>query len=259
MLATKIENSQPTQDYFNLIENEINQAGKKGIGQIINIGSNLIESINACEVAKKFQNVFATTAIHPCDCKENWHDEFKTITNLVEKKVENKIVAVGETGLDFYHKPFYVERQKDAFKAHIELALKNNLPLVVHSRDASEEVLKTLEEYIKNGLRGVIHCFSHEKYLALTALSWGFYLGIGAYITYPKNTDLRELIKNEIPVNKILLETDAPFLPPQEYRGKPNRPEYIPIFAKMIAELKNIDLKILEETTTINAKVLFDI
>lgn len=244
------------ENHFLIIENFIHEAKQNGVTTIINVGTSLQESLNSIAIAKRFESVYATVGIHPCDAKATWRDEFKILENLVKEKERHKIVGIGETGLDFYHKPYDVQRQKDAFKAHIELALRYNLGLVIHVRDAGEEVLRVLEEYAKEIKAATIHCFAQSLDFAKIVTGWGFYIGIDAPITYPKNELLRDVVKN-ISVDHLVLETDAPFLPPQQFRGKQNRPAYIPIFAEVIAELKEMSLEQLAQATSKNAKKLF--
>jgi TatD DNase family protein len=248
-----------SEEQFLIIDAILKSSTNKGVEKIITIGSSgLADTIDLINLAKKFKNVFASVGFHPNDClSQDWKKSFEVVKKLAKEKEKNKIVAIGETGLDFYHKPFYQDLQVDALRAHIELALENNLALVFHSRQSSEEFLKVLEEY-KKEIKGVLHCFSHEKFVADTVLSWGLFIGLDAPISYPKNQALRDIVST-VPVEKILLETDAPFLPPQEFRGKQNLPEYIPMFAKTIADLKGIDLEELGKITTVNAQKLFGI
>lgn len=245
-------------EQFTIIQQIVDQAKMSGVGAIVNVGTSLPESINSVEIAKKFQHVYAAVALHPCDCTDSWKKDFEEIKKLVIRKEENKIVAIGETGLDFYHKPFEKQRQQDAFKAQIELALEFNLPLSFHVREAGDEFLKVLEEYVKEIKNGVIHCFSQKADFAKIVVDWGLFVGIDAPIGYPKNDWLREVVAG-IPLDNIVLETDAPFLPPVEYRGKQNSPVYLPLFAKIIADLKGISLEELEKVTTMNAITLFDL
>ena len=257
MFVEKEFNDSLIENDFLAIEQVIIEAKEQRVEKIITVGTSFIQSQQAIEIAKRFEGVFAAVGLHPCDCTSEWKDDFEQIKKLVKEKEEGKIVAVGETGLDFFHKPYDKQRQIDAFKAHIELALQNDLPLVIHVRESADEILNVLGEY-KNDAKGVIHCFMQSKEIADVFLDWGFYLGINAPITYPKNEWFRSLLK-EIPMDRILLETDAPFLPPQQFRGKQNRPAYIPIFAKVLADIKGIDLPKLEEITTKNAQDLFGI
>lgn len=236
----------------------VKQAQSAGVGVIINVGTSVPESLNSVMLAQKYDNVYATVGLHPCDCTPEWRKDFEQIKKLAQYKQENKIVAIGEVGLDFYHKPFDMQRQKDAFKAQIELALECNLPLSVHVRDAGEETLRVLEEYAREVKGAVIHCFSQNADFAATVLGWGFYVGIDAPIGYPKNQALRDVVAG-IPLEKIVLETDSPFLPPQEFRGRPNSPVYLPLFVPTIAELKNVSIQEVERMTTENACALFGI
>jgi len=247
-----------THDQIEAIDAIVQEAYAAGVEKIINVGTSLPESINSVAIAKRYPTIFATVGIHPCDATESWYHDFKEIETLVKNKEENKIVGVGEVGLDFYHKPFFRQRQEDAFKAHIELAIEHQLPLSIHVRDAGDELLEVLEPYVKNITGAVIHCFSQNQQFATTVLEWGLYVGIDAPITYPKNELLRDIVRN-IPLSHIILETDAPFLPPQEYRGKQNRPAYIPLFAQTVADLKKVTLAVVQDVTTANVKKLFRI
>lgn len=235
----------------------LDNAKNVGVEVILTVGTSVVESNNCINIAKNFESVYSVVGIHPCDCTPGWKDDFKYIEEMVQNKIKNKIVGIGETGLDFYHKPYDENRQIAAFEKHIELAIQSDLPLVVHVRESVDSVFDVLRNY-KNNVKGVIHCFSADMQTAKKFLDLGFYLGFGGSITYPKNEIVRDVLKY-VPLDKILLETDAPFLPPQQFRGKTNFPEYIPIFAKTISDIKNIELSILERETTNNAKILFSI
>lgn len=233
-----------------------------GVGKIVNVGTSLPESMNSVEIAKRFLPVYATMGIHPCDCNDISNKDFKEMIGQVKRflnhKQEHKIVAIGETGLDFYHKPFKKEQQIDCFKVQIELALEHDLPLVVHVREAADEILRVLDDYRQNNVRGVIHCFLQQKDFADTVTSWGFYVGLDGPITYPKNDWLREVFK-QIPLERVILETDSPFLPPQQFRGKSNSPVHIPLIAQALADLKEVDRDEVALATTTNAEKLFGI
>lgn len=238
------------------IELYLKQAAQAGVSTIINVGTSLAESLNSITIAQRFSNVYATVGIHPCDTSSMWQDEFAQLTKLVQEKERYKIVGVGETGLDFYHQPFNAQQQIDAFKAHIELALRYDLGLVIHVRESGEAVLNVLDPYKKEIKRATIHCFTQSKEFAEIVTSWGFYIGIDAPITYPKNTQLRDIV-TQTAIEHLVLETDAPFLPPQSLRGKPNHPAYIPMFAELVAQLKGVSLEQLAQATTKNANRLF--
>ncbi len=258
MLAKKEFDKPLEESHFPIISNFIDQAASVGVSMIINVGTSLQESLNCIEIAKRFPSVFATVGLHPCDCTSTWRDDFKEIVKLAQEYEKNKIVGIGEVGLDFYHKPFDQKRQMDAFKSQIELSLEYNLALVVHVREAADELLRMLEEYRKELKRVVIHCFCQEQYVADTVIEWGFFIGIDAPLTYPKNELLRSVV-TKVPLTSIVLETDSPFLPPQSYRGKQNVPAYIPLFVPLIAELKGISVEEVGRQTTLNAKKLFNL
>jgi TatD DNase family protein len=247
------------QSHFASIDEAFVQAAEQRVQMIINVGTSIAESLNSITIAKRYQSVFATVGIHPCDSRDfdgTVHDAHRELKKMVQHKEENKIVGIGETGLDYYHKPFDADRQKDFFKMQIELALEHKLALVVHVREAADDLLRVLEEYVPNKIRGVIHCFSQKKYVADLVVDWGLYVGLDAPIGYPKNEEMRTVFKN-IPLAHIVLETDAPFLPPQQYRGKPNRPAYLPMIAQYLADIQGVSIEEVELITTQNAKALF--
>lgn len=240
----------------------VDEASHNHVKKMITVGTGIIDSQNAVTLARYFPEVYATVGIHPCDQpsleNQSFEQALAPLHNLLQKKEDNKIVAIGEIGLDFFHKPFNAEQQKMLFKTQIELALTYNMPISVHVREAGDETLLILEQYKKSGLKGVIHCFLQSLAFAQTVLDWGFFIGVDAPITYPKNDVLRDTIKH-IPLERIILETDAPFLPPQIFRGKQNKPAYIPLTAQALATIKHAPITIVEEITTTNACTLFNI
>lgn len=236
----------------------IAQAESKGVTTIINVGTSLIESTNCIRLAQEYASCFAAIGIHPNDCTDNWRNDLKEIAVYAQKANSLKIVAIGECGLDFHYPDFNLQRQKDAFKMQIELALEHNLALIVHTRDAGDETLRMLEEFKGQIKRGIIHCFSEDQSFADTAMQWEFALGIGGTITYPKNNYLRAIVK-DIPLHHLVLETDAPFLPPQYMRGKQNMPDQIAFIAQFIADLRGISLDQIAQATTTNAKTIFEL
>lgn len=234
----------------------ITEAIQNSIKLLINVGTSLVESENCVAIAKRFASCYATVGIHPNDCTEFWHDDFKKIESLIKNKEQNKIVGIGECGIDRHYPDYNLNRQYDAFRAQIELALRHDLGLVIHSRDAYDETLKILEEYKTDLKRAVMHCFSYDAAFAHYCFARGFYLGIGGTITYPKNNALREIVTT-MPLDNLVLETDAPFLPPQSLRGQKNHPKNILLIAQYIAELRKLPLDELAHRTTQNALKLF--
>jgi TatD DNase family protein len=241
-----------------LVQKIIDQAAQKNVTIIINVGTSLIESTNCIYLAQNFSSLWATVGLHPNDCSNEWQHDFKQIETLVKKKNNNKICGIGECGMDFHYPDYHVQRQKDAFKAQIELALNNDLALVVHTRDARDETLQMLEEFAGQIKRGVIHCFSEDIEFAKQVIEWNFVIGIGGTLTYPKNESLR-MIAQTIPLEKIVLETDAPFLPPQEIRGKQNHPMHIATIAEFLSQLRKEPLETITQQTTQNALNLYSL
>jgi len=233
----------------------IEQATAAGVSLIINVGTRSIENANCVLLAQTFNSVFATVGIHPND-SGTWQEDFELLKKWVQKKEEHKIVGIGECGMDMHYPDYNLNRQRDAFKAQIELALEHNLALVVHSRDAYDETLRILEEYKNNLSHAVMHCFSYDQAFAKTVTDWDFVLGIGGTITYPKNNELRAIVAST-DIKNIVLETDAPFLPPQVIRGKQNHPKEIATIAEYIAELRGESFESIAQQTTKNALKLF--
>lgn len=236
----------------------INEATKHQVATIINVGTSLIESNNCIELAHHYSECFAAIGIHPNDCTSTWQKEVKIFNSwLKDKNKSKKIVAIGEIGIDKHYPEYNLQRQQDAFKAQIELALEFELPIIVHTRQAPKETLQCLDEYRRNNLNGVIHCFSEDNSFANEVINnFNFFLGIGGTLTYPKNEYLRSIF-SLISLDHIVLETDAPYLPPQVIRGKKNHPQSIQLIAQYLAELRNESFETIAQTTTHNAKTLF--
>ena len=236
----------------------IANAVRHDVSTIINVGTSVIESNNCIEIAQLYPTVYAVVGVHPNDLTQSWQQDIATIKTMRTKKEQHKIIGIGECGFDFHYPEYNKQQQYDAFKAQIELALEHEIALVIHSRDAYDETLLMLEEFKHDITRGVMHCFSYDLAFAQQVIEWNYVLGIGGTVTYPKNEVLR-MIVNSIPLEKIVLETDAPFLPPQIIRGKKNHPQYIVAIAEFIAKLKNIPIETVANNTTTAAHTLFGI
>lgn len=245
-----------TQAEINAAHEIIIDAQAHDVTTIVNVGTSLIESENCVMLARHYASLFATVGIHPNDCTQTWRDDFKKIEALTKNKEINKIVGIGECGIDLHYPDSNLSRQYDAFKAHIELALEHDLALVIHSRDAYDETLRALEEFKKDIKRATVHCFSYDQTFADYAVENNFVIGIDGPITYPKNDTLRNVVK-ETRLENIILETDAPFLPPQSIRGKQNHPLHIKTIAQAVADVKGISYEEVARQTTANAKGLF--
>lgn len=256
---TKSEDVAFNKEELSTITNIIEQAYHNDTQLIINVGTDLIESISCIRLAKMYKDCYAIVGIHPNDATDRWRDDIKKLHTYVKDHQEHKIIGIGECGIDFHYEGYNLSKQQDVFKAQIELALTYNLALSIHSRDAAEETFAIIDEYRKEAdFRGIMHCYSYDQGYADEALQSNLVLGIGGTVTYPRNDMLRSIVKNT-PFDKIVLETDAPFLPPQSMRGKQNSPANIKIVAEYIAQLKNISYEQVAEQTTQTVKKIFNL
>ncbi|MFD2517638.1 TatD family hydrolase [Salinimicrobium flavum] len=207
------------------------------------------------DLEKKFpENVFLMTGLHPTHVKENYREELKFVE---EELARRKYYAVGETGVDLYWDKSTLGIQQDAFKTQIKLAKKYRLPIVIHCRDAFDEVFEVLEEEKGEGLFGIFHCFTGDYEQAIKALSYNMKLGIGGVVTF-KNGKIDRFLK-QIPLQEIVLETDAPYLAPVPYRGKRNESLYVVEVLKKVAEIYDLSKEEVASVTTATSKEIFGI
>ncbi|MFW5663578.1 MAG: TatD family hydrolase [bacterium] len=205
------------------------------------------------QLHKKYpENCLPMMGLHPTSVKPG----FEKILDAMKERFETvKFYAVGETGIDLYWDKTWFDLQVQSFRTQIEWAIDWDLPVVIHSRNSTSEIMDVLEQYRGTGLKGVMHCFPGDVHQAQWFTDFGFLLGIGGVVTYKKSA-MAEVVK-QIPLEKLLLETDAPYLPPVPYRGKRNEPAYIPFIAEKIAELKGVSADVVAEKTTRAAHSLF--
>ncbi len=194
----------------------------------------------------------AMMGLHPCYVKENYKAELKLVEEWIAKR---KFIAIGEIGLDYYWDKTFAKEQQLVFETQMQWALDMQLPIVIHTRNAMGETIELVKPFAKKGLHGVFHCFSGSKESAEQIIGMGFHLGLGGVLTY-KNAGVAEAIK-DIPMEYLVLETDAPYLAPVPYRGKTNEPAHMLEVAKKLAEIKSMPLHEIAAITTSNAKMLF--
>ena len=235
------------------IEGIMKNAMENGIDTIIMpaIDSSTLDAMLEVE-ANYPKNCVAMMGLHPCSVKENVNEELAIIETQLQKR---KFIAIGEIGLDYYWDKTFTTQQIFAFEKQMGWALDYQLPIVIHTRNAMGETIEMVKPFAKKGLRGIFHCFSGSKESAEQIISMGFHLGLGGVLTY-KNAGVAEAIK-DIPMQWLVLETDAPYLSPVPYRGKTNEPSYMIQVAMKLAEIKNIPLHEVAEITTSNAEKLF--
>jgi len=229
---------------------------ENGVGAVANMGASMRGAKDSVELAKKYPFVYAAVGIHPDHAKELNEEEFSVLKKLA---AEEKVVAIGEIGLDYYWDATGREEQKYWFQRQLALAHVLNLPVVIHSRDAAADTLEIMkEEYASSGktLTGVIHCFSYEAEMAREYIKMGFYLGIGGVATFKNGRKLKEVIE-DTPLEKIVLETDCPYLAPVPFRGKRNSSEKLSYVVSAIAEIKGITEGEVERITWENACKLY--
>jgi len=230
-----------------------------GVRMIITVGTNLESSKKAIKLATKQPEIFATVGVHPHDVAAVDRTD---ITNFAEIANHPRIVAIGEVGLDYYRNYSPRGAQVQALKWQLELAAKLELPVIIHCRQAEKDMLDLLRDWVSRHTRrdgrrqGVIHCFSGDSNAAGQYLDLGFYLSLGAYIGYPTSGNTNSVIKN-IPEDRLLVETDCPFLPPQSRRGKRNEPAYLPLTVEALAQIREETTETVARTTTENAHRLF--
>jgi TatD DNase family protein len=235
-------------------ESLVKKANDAGVHTIINIGTDLESSKLSVEYSKQFDSVYATVGVHPHDAKtvdKSILNELETLTN------ENKVVAIGEIGLDFYRDHSPRDIQRDVFHQQLELAVKSDLPVVIHSRYSFDETVIILKEYSDKLKGGVFHCFPGDVEDAIRVIELGFVVSVGGVITFGNNTMSK--VAAEIPLDKIILETDAPYLTPVPYRGKTNCPEYVQYVYKHLAELRMISFEEVETTVDQTVQKLFSL
>ncbi|MCP3660476.1 MAG: TatD family hydrolase [Bacteroidetes bacterium] len=230
----------------------INRAFSAGINKIIEVSYDEYSSEKATIFSAQYDNIFASIGVHPHDAL-NFTEH--TLTKF-QKLAKNKtVVAIGEIGLDYYRNLSPKKNQLKVFQKQLDLAQKLDLPVIIHCRDAHEDMQAVLKKYSCQ-FRGVIHSYSGDLNDANFYISRGFLLGIGGPLTYKNNHRLKEVVK-EIDLKKIILETDAPYLPPVPHRGKRNEPSYLHYVVEEISNLKNINASEVKNITTFNAEKLF--
>jgi TatD DNase family protein len=231
------------------------RAKESGIENIITIGIGVQECKTAMRIAENYPSVYAAIGIHPHNAKSL---DLKTLDFLENNVKTKKVVALGEMGLDFFRNHSSKEDQIRAFRAQLDLAKSVKLPVIIHDRDAHDETLSILKEEKAGLIGGVIHCFSGDAEMAFKCIDMGFYISIPGTVTF-KNSKEQIEVARKIPIEKILIETDSPFLSPVPYRGKRNEPLYVKYVAEEIAKIKNIQLEDVARTTVANTKKLFSL
>lgn len=235
----------------------IERARAAGVEKIIAVGGagDMSSNTEAVALAEAFSNVFATVGMHPHDAKDVGDAEMAVLRKLA---MHSKVVAVGETGLDYYYNHSAHDVQRRVFAQFIQLALESGLPLVVHERDGAQEAAELLRSEGGGKLRGVIHCFTGTYEAACAYLDLGFYLSFTGIITFKNAEPLREVVR-KVPLERMLVETDSPYLTPVPHRGRRNEPAYVRFVAETIAGLKGAPVEEVGRVTSANVQALFGV
>jgi TatD DNase family protein len=233
----------------------IERAAANGVSHILTVGCDLESSRASIAIAEKYPNIYAAVGVHPHDAAEI---NKQTLAEMKGLLVHPRVVALGEIGLDFFrdHCPYVIQRQ--AFRDQIRLAREVGKPIIVHDRDAHEETIAILTEEHAEEVGGVLHCFSGDMRMAQQCLDLGFYLSFPGTISYPKNDELREVVR-QVAIDRMLVETDCPYLSPQKFRGKRNEPAYVRYTAEKVAEIKALNIDDVARITSRNCYDLFGI
>ena len=226
---------------------------ENGIGTIVNIGANLASSKTTLELAHKYDFIYGAVGVHPSDSAELSDDNFDRIRQMC---ADEKCVAIGEIGLDYYWPEPDHEIQKKWFVRQLDLAREVKLPVVIHSRDAAADTVQILKDNNAGDIGGVVHCFSYSKEVATLCVKMGFYIGVGGVLTFKNGKKMKEVV-SEIPIEKIIIETDCPYLAPEPNRGKRNSSLNLPYVVKAMAEIKGISEEEVIDITERNARDMY--
>lgn len=230
----------------------IQAAKDANVKKMLCIGIDLVSAQTVIDIAQRFENVYASVGVHPSEKLELE----PTMEVLRSFAGQNKVVAIGETGLDYHYNNSGLDIMQQRFRNHIRLARELKKPLIIHTRDAREDTIRILREENAQEVRGVMHCFTEDWAMAEQAIDLGFYISISGIVTF-KNAKNVQDVAERVPLENVLIETDAPYLTPDPFRGKPNEPQYVTYVAKKIAELKGIPVDQVIEATTKNCLNLF--
>ena len=240
-------------DFADDIDDIIKRAEENGIGIMQTICTRVSKFPQVLAIAEKYDNIYASVGIHPHEVEK----ESTTVDELVKLASHPKVIGIGETGLDFYYEHSPRNIQEESFRVHIAASRETGCPVIVHSRDADEDTIRILKDEMgKGAFKGLIHCFSSTRYLAEKSLELGLSISISGIATFKKAEELRAAIK-DVPLDRLLVETDAPYLAPVPHRGKRNEPAFTRHTAECVAEIKGLSLDEVATATTDNFLRLF--
>ena len=242
-------------DFAEELDAVVDRARQAGVGRMVTICTYLSRFDRILAVAERYDDVLCSLGVHPHQAAEEF--EGVTVERLVAMSKHPKVIGLGETGLDYFYDKSPRDVQQECFRRHIRASLETGLPLIVHTRDADDDTMRIVkEEAAGQPVSGLLHCFSSGRQLAEEALEFGFYLSLSGIVTFKKSEDLRAIVK-DVPLDRILVETDAPYLAPIPFRGKRNEPAYVAHTAATVADVKGVEPAELARATTENFFRLF--
>lgn len=238
------------EDYNKIIE----AAKKENVTRMVVVGYDLESSKLAIKISKEYPFIYAAIGIHPSEANKDYKNDLIEM----EKLICDRVVAIGEIGLDYHYQGFDKNKQRELFTLQLNLAKKYDLPIIIHSRDACNDTFVILKEYKDFYKKGIMHCYSYSLEMSKEFMKLGFVFGIGGVVTYKNAKECKEVVKF-LNLENIVLETDAPYLTPTPFRGEKNEPKYIKFVAKEIANLKDISIEEVEQITYKNACDFFEV
>jgi TatD DNase family protein len=227
-------------------------ARERGIVRMLCIGIDRNNAETVCAIARSHAGVYASVGVHPLDLKS----ELESVDSLVALADRPEVIAIGETGLDYHYSRDSLDSQQESFRVHLQAAARLRKPVIVHSREAREDTLALLREASDPSVGGVLHCFTESWEMARAALDLNFYISFSGIITFKNASELRDVVKH-VPLDRLLVETDSPYLAPIPFRGKSNEPKYTREVAQCVADLKDLTIEEIGEITTANFDRLF--
>lgn len=237
--------------YYDNIDEVILNANNNGVNKLIFNGCNIDSNKEVLDLISKYDCVYGAIGFHPTELNDIKEEDYVFLEDNIKN---NKIVAIGEIGLDYHYEDTDRELQKENFIRQLKIAKKYNLPVIVHSRDSIQDTYNILKEY---PVKGVLHCYSGSLEMAREFIKLGYFISVGGIVTFKNAKNIIEVIK-DIDLSYIMLETDSPYLTPDPYRKNKNEPMYVPVIANKIAEIKGISVDMVRDVTTLNALGLFD-
>ena len=238
------------------LDDAVNTAMDRGVSHMLCVCISAENKAQVLEIADRYDSIFASVGVHPSDVPSEAAEPVVSVDALCEWSQAPKVVALGETGLDYYYGKEQREIQLASFTNHLQAAKKVSLPVIVHTRDAREDTISLIKAHGCSESAGVLHCFTESWDMAKAALDLNYYISISGIVTFKNAQALRDVVL-KLPLERLLVETDSPYLAPIPYRGKPNQPKYVREVAEFVAELKGISLEALAEQTTENFFTLF--